>query len=183
MKAWMKRTGPIRIKRSEHARKQKNYDKRQRKEIGMKASPKKLKSVSVLLTLLIAALAVGTAAKTAQCRILQKQRLSTCTGNETNDIGDCTTHLEITLAVSYGLRSLIDVLGPDQVIRDGEVYSLVQGVQLKTTKTQPTVTYPLTYFHTVAYSPYEEVIRVQNSPPGTQACVDDPAVPDSPGPT
>lgn len=141
----------------------------------MQASQKKLKTLCAIMSMLFAALVVCLVAKPAEGRVIGKQRLSVCTRSaidNIDNINNCETKLEITVPVSYGLSSTLDMLDANQTIRDGEVNSLVQGVPVKITKTQPTVTYPLKYFHTVAYFPHEEVIRVQNTSPGSQTCVD-----------
>ena len=62
--------------------------------------------------------------------------MSSCSGERVDDIGECETQLRMTTAVSYGLRSHIDLLGPDQDIRDGEVYSQMQGTLLTISKSE-----------------------------------------------
>jgi len=84
---------------------------------------------------------------------------------ESSENMTCEHRSVITVPVSYGIdrKLMVDPLGGGSTTPVVEI-----------TKTVPRMIYPLTYFHTVAYAPYEEVIKVQNDLVGVQSCNDNP---------
>ncbi|MHC4647795.1 MAG: hypothetical protein ACYTBJ_20220, partial [Planctomycetota bacterium] len=66
-----------------------------------------------------------------------------------SDMIHCQPMKVVTVAVTYGLETEFEVM-----LDTGDV------VNLKLNKTAPVLKYPLKYLHTVAYYPYEKVIKV-----------------------
>ena len=88
------------------------------------------------------------------------------------DLGEvCMSNELVTTTVSYGLSSRVR-------------YKMCPGsggsLDLELTKTIPTLTYPLKYFHTVSYYPYEKVIKVVDPNTDYSGCL---ACPDAQCPT
>ncbi len=87
--------------------------------------------------------------KTEECRL--------------NEYGmDCDNRVILSLPVTFGIETQL------------EVQTGAGAIELNVSKSAPTFTYPLTHFHTVAYFPYEEVIKVDNTAAGVMACDDNP---------
>jgi len=83
----------------------------------------------------------------------------------------CNGNSLITVPVSFGLEQYLDVA----FIGAGEPQPLAEVVRFEITKSAPQLTYPLRYFHTVAYNPHEEVRKVPHfisGCPGCTACAD-----------
>ena len=75
----------------------------------------------------------------------------------------------LTVPVTYGNIVMIDATSPTDFVRGG---TLEKTMRVEITKSVPTLIYPLRYLHTVAYAPYEEIRRVENTYPGVQECID-----------
>jgi len=96
----------------------------------------------------------------------------------TSNIWDCILSADricddsgtsFTVPVTYGNIVMIDATSPTDFVRGG---TLEKTMRVEITKSVPTLIYPLRYLHTVAYAPYEEIRRVENTYPGVQECID-----------
>lgn len=77
----------------------------------------------------------------------------------------CEQNTIVTVPVSYGIETVM------QMVAD---LSDPDPIRIEITKTQPQLIYPLTHFHTVAYFPHEEIVKVPNAVAGVGSCNDSP---------
>jgi hypothetical protein len=95
---------------------------------------------------LVVLLAGALACPEAAARIVGTADIEDCIVDE---MIDCSQKKVVTVAVTHGLEIEFDAIG----YAGGPV-------KLKLNKTAPVLKYPLKYLHTVAYYPYEKVIKV-----------------------
>jgi len=91
---------------------------------------------------------------------------------------DCDQKLLINLTVIYDSSGNIKEILVPYADFDGVNQTFDFPVEIRINQSQPNVSYPLSYVHDVPYIPYEEVIKVQNTFPGVQECVDSPSASD-----
>jgi hypothetical protein len=110
----------------------------------------------------------------ASAAISQASPISITNATEcvTDDVKtECAEKSIVTVPVSFGLERYLDVA----LIGTGEGHPLEETLRFEITKSAPKLTYPLRYFHTVAYNPHEEVRKVPHPSsgcPGCTACAD-----------
>ncbi|MFC1591269.1 hypothetical protein ACFL43_01970 [Thermodesulfobacteriota bacterium] len=103
---------------------------------------------------------------TAAATYVTTSQVADCTddGSETT----CELKTVLGVAVSYGNSARLDI-GTDMSNTD---MPIPDAVKIDLEKAVPVYSYPLKYFHTVAYFPHEEVIKVPNAAVGIQSCID-----------
>lgn len=73
------------------------------------------------------------------------------------DVGiNCDKNVVFTAAVAHGLQARVEAVQMTTIIKDGQPVVVEEAVNIEMLKTQPIVTYPLIYDHTVAYHPRDE---------------------------
>jgi hypothetical protein len=75
----------------------------------------------------------------------------------------------VTVPISFGVSTDMEFVTLSTV---PGTTALEEAVQLEITKSVPKLVYPLRYFHTVAYYPHEEVIKVPHPITGCEGCLD-----------
>jgi hypothetical protein len=97
---------------------------------------------------------------TGFCVALTRATVEECINNEGGF--NCIEKAVLTFPVSFGEAVLLDAVYVDEVMKEGEPTSLEENTGLEIEKTRPLVRYPLSFFHTVPYFPYEEAFCVEN---------------------
>jgi len=124
----------------------------------MSKTDKNSKMRYLAFLLVFVALVTWTYVTSAQAMPIGSAEIEDCVENESGV--DCEPTTVFTVPISYGMETTIAA-----VTVEGAVETTVE---IEITKTEPRLIYPLTHFHTVAYFPYEEVIKV----PDIEGCVD-----------
>jgi hypothetical protein len=131
-----------------------------------KKRSRKIINLSILPILL--ALLIGIFASEAKAVSITTAEITDCTDGERGFSCKEGKKTLITLAVSYGLEHDIEVTTVSYFDADGEPVAAAETLEFTISKSMPVESYPLRHFHTVAYFPYEEVIKV----PDTLGCID-----------
>ena len=71
----------------------------------------------------------------------------------------CQKKTVISTEVSYGLQTNLEVIKINRAQNGEEPVAMEEAINIEIDKSKPSVIFPLTYFHTVAYFPYEEVVK------------------------
>ncbi|MCK4998769.1 MAG: hypothetical protein KAS23_04510 [Anaerohalosphaera sp.] len=103
-----------------------------------------------------------------QADIVSSAELTDCIQTD-KDI-TCDERMVFTVNTSYGLSNNLEILKLDP-----QGQGIEESIQLEITKTPPCYYFPLTYFHTAAYYPHEE-LRSAHDPtiPCSRECEDSP---------
>lgn len=146
------------------------------KEKCMFERSRKSKGKHLWIILALLALGISLYATEANCALLGQAEVQKCTyADFADEENPCERKTILTLSVSYGKSMTMELIDPLTVKDESyEETPLGERVILKVTKTPPHVIYPLKYYHTVAYYPHEEVVKVENSIPGIGECNDSP---------
>jgi hypothetical protein len=99
----------------------------------------------------------------ANAQGIQATEITDCVNSDVSGL-TCEKKMVVTFPVSYGLSQSLVV----------EPNSGDPNLELTITKTAPVLNYPLTYFHTVAYYPYEQVLKEPNTTGPCFVCMDSP---------
>lgn len=121
----------------------------------------------LLVTLLVAVVPCSV----TSAQVLGSMDLQDCIMTEHDFV--CEAKTVFTVSVSFGLETTLDVV---QITGDPPQQQ-EETVFITISKTPPKLHYPLRYFHTVAYFPYEEVIKVPHAPGQYPLCIDCPTAP------
>ena len=85
---------------------------------------------------------------------------------------ECEARMVVTVPVSFGLSQTMDAVTVTTIEEGGEPITLEETIRIDITKSMPKLNYPLKYFHTVAYYPHEEIIKVPHPITGCPGCLD-----------
>lgn len=133
---------------------------------------KHLKMKRLLFTLLLAAFATCTYVTSAECMEVATAEVEDCVINESGF--HCDKKVVVSTLVSYGVQTVLEAVQVTTIQKDGEPTALEETVEIEIEKSQPQISYPLKFIHTVPYYPYEEVIKVKKTRRGHQECEDSP---------
>jgi len=133
-----------------------------RKEHVMSKKSYNLKKKGLLCLMLIAVFVLSTTTRNAEAKsIVGMAEFTDCL--QTDSGFDCVEKMSVTVPISYGLWNVMEAIDP----LDG-------AVTIEITKSPPVLNYPLTYFHTVAYYPHEQVLKEPNTTGPCFICIDSP---------
>ena len=136
----------------------------------MSKNKNNLKMRYLLILPLLLVLVTGICATEAKAWPLGIVEFEDC---EIDEYGiDCQTKTVITVPVTYGMEQNLEMIQGKWIMKQGEPQWVEETLQITITKTAPVETYPLRYFHTVAYFPYEQVIQVPHPSSGCEGCID-----------
>ena len=125
--------------------------------------------VFLLAVLLAGALSLPRSVAAGAGMTLSSANKCVNSGEEIN----CANKVLVNFGVSYGLRALLDVAYLDTAGQGGgESQPLEETLGFEITKTKPEYVYSLSYLHTVAYAPHEELRKTRNRWVGIQSCID-----------
>ena len=91
---------------------------------------------------------------------------------QTDEDIKCDEAMIVTVPISFGVSTDMEIVTLSNIPKTDGQGALEEAVQLEITKSAPTLNYPLTYFHTVAYYPHEKVIKVPHPITGCEGCLD-----------
>ena len=126
-------------------------------------------SRTIVVVYLMAALCLNTVTVSAVPLVGQMDFVKCIQSDEAID---CEEKMIFTVPVSFGLPHDLQLVITTTIPGNPEPTTLEEAVQLEISKSPPMLNYPLRYFHTVAYYPHEEIIRVPHPITGCNGCLD-----------
>jgi len=144
--------------------KQKLGNKPVREEKFMSKNSKNSRTSRLLRIVLTAVFITGAIAAISQAAPITITNATECVQDDVQI--KCEEKNIVTVPVSFGLEQYLDVA----FIGTGEGHPLEETLRFEITKSAPKLTYPLRYFHTVAYAPHEEVRKVPHFISGCPEC-------------